>query len=335
MTNVKVPEVRTSERTLFRKCRQAWWWGYRQGLVPKGTPAIHFWFGTGVHEALATWYQPGTRRTKGRLHPVAVWQRYCDDELVNIKTKEGDITQYVDAVQLGTVMLENYLEKYGRDEHMHILVTEQTRRIPIYDHDGNLICYYLYTMDGSYRDLADHNRIKILEHKTALMIILTHLTLDDQAGSYLAFETLVQRAAGVLREDEAIMDITYNFLRKATPKEDDRPRNVEGLALNKDGSVSKNQGTQAPLLVRHDVSRSAEARHNIIDRLIVEVKEMNACRADPENHVYKNPMPGPFGCSSCPFKDMCELHEEGGDWQDLRDWQFDRKDPYGPYRKVA
>jgi hypothetical protein len=35
--------VRTSERKTFRNCSQAWWWQYREGLVPKGRPAGALW----------------------------------------------------------------------------------------------------------------------------------------------------------------------------------------------------------------------------------------------------------------------------------------------------
>jgi hypothetical protein len=322
-----VPEVRTSERTTFRKCRQAWWWGYREGLVRKGPPAPALWFGIGIHEVLAAYYQKGRKRAS-KTAVLNAWKRYCETEYVPMRTYEKDeAVEYTEALELGLDMLENYLRVYGRDEHMYILATEQTRRIPVYDRDGKLVCYYLYTMDGIYKDLDDHRKIKILEHKTAAAITLTHLTLDDQAGSYLAFESLM------LGED--IQDITYNFLRKAKFKMDDRPTNAKGERLNKDGSVSARQSTQSDTLVRKDIPRSREARNQIVDRLIVEVNEMNACRRDPESHIYKNPQAGPMGCSTCPFREMCELHEEGADWEDYRDWNFKRQDPYGPYRKAA
>jgi hypothetical protein len=51
--------------------------------------------------------------------------------------------------------------------------------------------------------------------------------------------------------------------------------------------------------------------------------------------VFKNPHGGPFGCTSCPFFEMCQLHEEGGDWLDLREWKYYAEDPYANYRKAA
>ena len=330
----KLPILRTSERTTWRECPQKWWWGYREGLVPQGAPNYNLWFGTGIHLALASHYQKGTRRGKGAKGPVAVWQKYCKDEYVPMKVMEGDDSEFVESMELGTVMLEGYLKEYGNDDHMYILATEQSRKILVHDHDGTPLFWYAYTMDGVYRDRADHNRLKLLEHKTALIVSLSHLPLDDQAGAYPTFETELLRADGTLRPDEKILDVTYNILRKGKPRIDDRPRNAEGKALNKDGTVSKNQNTQAKLFVREDISRSDESRLRIVDRAIIEVHEMNRMRAD-RDLIYKNPHSGPFGCGSCPFLDMCILHEEGGDWQDLRDWKFKARDPYTDHRKAA
>lgn len=324
---MKIPTLRTSERSTWRQCPQKWWWGYREGLVPKGPPHFNFWFGTGVHEALAQWYKPGLKRG---THPAKVWQKYCDDEYVVMRTYEGDTTEYHEAKDLGTAMLEHYVDTYGKDQQWFILETEKTRKVTVYDADGKPVVTYFYTMDGIARD-RETGKIILLEHKTASMIILTHLTMDDQAGSYLTFETENLRAEGILKPDEQVDEVVYNILRKAVYKEDDRPRNSEGLALNKDGSVSKNQAKQAPVLVRKPISRSAEYRRQQVDRIITEVTLMQQMREDP-SLVYKNPQQGPFGCSTCPFFDMCQLHEEGADWEDYRDWTMTRQDPYGPYR---
>lgn len=326
-----LPVLRTSERTTWRSCPQKWWWGYRQGLVPKGPPHYNFWFGTGVHLALAEWYLPGLKRGP---HPAKTWEKYCDDEFVIMKSYEGDKTEYHNARDLGTAMLEHYVDVYGKDRRYYVLETERTRKILIRDHDGTPLAWYFYTMDGVVRDREDGNRIKLLENKTAAMIITTHLAMDDQAGSYLPFETENLRAEGILKPDEQIEEIVYNILRKAVYKEDDRPQNEKGEYLNKDGSVSKNQGKQAPVLLRHPVTRTAEYRRQQVDRIISEVKQMQEMRAD-RSRIYKNPQQGPFGCSSCPFFEMCKLHEEGADWAEYRDWTMTKQDPYATYRKAA
>lgn len=327
---MSVPTLRTSERSAWRECPQKWWWGYRDGLVPKGLPALPLWFGTGWHLALATYYGKGARRYPKKARQVLI--DYFDSELEQIKTIDGDgAIKYVEAKALALNMWDNYLKTYGTDDHMDIIAVERSEQVEVRDHTGKLIAVYAFTMDGVYRDKRDHNKIKLLEHKTATIIQLAWLALDDQAGSYLAFMTEVLRHEGLLRPDEAIQDVTYNIARKEVVKPDTRPRNAEGLALNKDGSISKQQGVQAPLLVRQEVARSAESRNRLIERVAIEVEQMNEMRADPAR-VYKNPHGGPFGCQTCPFFQMCQLHEEGGDWEYLRDWQFDVQDPYEAHR---
>ncbi len=330
----ELPIIRTSERNSFNNCWQQWWWSYREGLLMQGPPALHFWFGILIHEALASHYQRGLTRGKGKHGLVQVFRRLVDNELHMLKTWEGDSVEYVDAATLGEEMLTNYLDEFGRDDHMDILSTEKIRFVTIYDHDNQPVATYAYTMDGVYRDRSDHDKIKLLEHKTAAMFNFGHLPLDPQARSYVAFETLNLREEGLLKPDEHIQEITFNFLRKAKKKIDDRPTNKEGLRLNQNGTISKQQKVQEPLFARVPVSVSRESRARVVDTIILEAQDMLRLRRDPYL-VRKMPKQGPMGCVSCQFKDMCELHEEGGDWQDLRDWKFQVQDPYKVYRKAA
>ena len=123
----ELPIIRTSERNSFNFCIQNWWWGYREGLVQKGPPALHFWFGILIHEALASHYQLGLTRGKGKYGLVQTFRKNVDNELHMMKTWEGDQAEYVDAATLGEEMLKNYLDEYGRDDHMDIIATELNR----------------------------------------------------------------------------------------------------------------------------------------------------------------------------------------------------------------
>jgi hypothetical protein len=331
----KIPIIRTSERTTWRTCPQKWWWGYREGLVGKGLPNYNLWFGTGWHEAMAVYYGQGFKRYPKKARQVL--EDYFKDSMATIATYGDDeqTRKFVDALPLALSMWDHYIETYGRDEAWEIIATERSCQVEVYDYEGNPIAIYAFTMDGVLRDHSDHMKIKILEHKTAAMIQTGHLPLDDQAGSYLAFMTIILRDEGLLGPDESIQDIIYNYARKEIYKPDERPVNADGLRLNKDGTVSKNQkANQAPILLRVEIPRSAESRNRLIDRVILEAEEMQRMREDP-SLVYKNPHAGPFGCTTCPFFQMCQLHEEGGDWETLRDWQFEAKDPYADHRKAS
>jgi hypothetical protein len=114
--------------------------------------------------------------------------------------------------------------------------------------------------------------------------------------------------------------ILYNFLRKAKP--DPRPTNSLGHALNQDGSVSKRQ--PAPYFRREMVYRSDGDRANLMRRVMNEVQEMEMVKAG-RLAVYKNPAEH---CRWCPYRDMCEVHETGSDWEAMRDTMYLIGEPY-------
>lgn len=236
--------LRTSERSDFNICHQRWWWRWREGLVKRGAPPQALWFGTGVHLALAAWYcGPGTKRGP---HPAETFAAFAQDELEFVKTSdatEETVAQYVTAQDLGVAMLEGYVQKYGRDDHKHIIQAEKNfaldipwpravegRQLIYEGVDGQLLIRYAGTYDAVWRDLRDDS-IRLDEHKTAKAITTGHLPMDNQGGSYWAIATRTLRHEGLIGPKESLAGIEYNFLRKSLP--DDRPRDAEGYACNK------------------------------------------------------------------------------------------------------
>lgn len=233
--------LRTSERSAFKRCPAKWWWGYREGLKPRGAEKTPLWFGTGVHLGLAEWYLPGTKRGP---HPAETFAKFAGDAITAIKTVDADeetLAEYVDGKELGIALLEDYVKLYGKDERWHFISTEQAfqldvpwpgedRQVLWIVEDGQVMLTYAGTFDGVYRDL-DTGRIELLETKTAKAIVTSHLTLDDQAGSYWAVASHVLAKQGLIKNGERISGINYNFLRKALA--DERPRDAEGYATNK------------------------------------------------------------------------------------------------------
>jgi len=347
---VTTPIIRTSERRSKKRCEQRWGWGYRDGLVPKGMPATPLWFGTGIHEALAQWYQPGLSRG---IHPADAWLDWVKEEeqYIRINNRDtGDFNddEFVDAKALGDAMLVGYIAEYGEDETWDVIGTEEPFQIDIpypvgyaghddgirgdlpTDENGEVdyLAIYAGTFDGVYRDLVD-DAIWLMEHKTAKTISTRHLPLDDQAGSYWAVASRILQDRGILRKGDRIEGIMYNFLRKALP--DVRPKNGEGKYLNKNGSVSKSQ--PSPLFVREPVYRDRRERASQLRRIQNEGLRMEEARSRLDS-LDKNPTQD---CSwDCSFYDMCLLHEKGGeDWKDYRDAMYDVRDPYADHRKSA
>lgn len=327
MTTVDLPILRTSERSAFRRCPQKWWWEYREGLTLAGKQADARWFGIGVHIALADWY--GYKGKRRGPHPAKTFREWYGDEIAWARSYYDDFEPPVweDALTLGTAMLEGYVEKYGKDPRWSVVSVEQPFSVKVV-RGGEPIAIFRSRWDGVFRDESD-GRLYLMEHKTASQVQLPYLEIDDQAGSYWAVAGPYLRAKGILKPGEELAGIAYNFLRKAMP--DDRPQNELGDYLNKDGSISKNQGS--PRFVRQVVERSPKEQKHQMERMADEVAVMNGMRTGAI------PLWKTTGkdCTWCDFFDICRLDERGNKraFNAVVKATFTRTDPYADDTKSA
>jgi hypothetical protein len=369
-----LPILRTSERRSFKRCPAQWWWGYREGLKPKGAEKTPLWFGTGVHLGFARWYLPGTKRG---IHPAETFAEFAGDALHTIKVAdatEETVAEYEEGTSLGITLMDEYVKRYATDPAWRFIAPEQRfslnvpwpkfaeARQSIYEvNDGELLVEYDGTFDGVYEDL-ETGRIELLETKTAKSVQLAHLTIDDQAGSYWAVAGHTLREAGLIRPDQKISGINYNFVRKALP--DERPKDAEGYATNKPvkahyqvamgdyalkgdtlevlegkakelgltvlGERSKVQ--PLPIFVRHMVHRTSAERQTQLRRIQDEAVTMRTIK-DGLLPIVKNTT---YTCHrDCDFFAMCELQERGGNWEDFKKVAYRVEDPYADHRKSA
>ena len=356
---------------MLKRCWRKWGWKYIDRLEPKGPTHKNLWFGIGIHEALAGHYGLGTDRGE---HPARIFEQWADGEVPKIKVYaerfEADEKVYLDAVELGVIMLEEYIKEYGADEQWHVIATEQEGRVRIPDPNGRrMVARFSYVFDGVVRDRST-GKIWLVEHKTASQINTDHLSLDEQAGAYWAVASSVLRRSGVLSEKETIAGVMYNFLRKTTP--DDRPRHpVTGERLNKPtkahylaalaeaqisvaktlkveqlaaaceaeglivlGDVSASQPT--PAFVRYPVRRNVHERRTQIERIGHEAAIVTQLRSGTLPLIKTPRQSGFDACKWCEFFQMCELHERGADWETYRDHMYtvrpadERKSAYQP-----
>lgn len=363
-----VVHLRTSERRAFKRCPQRWKWAYLDGLVSKETSHA-LWFGSGIHEALADYYQPGTKRGKDF---VQVWEDWCDngsgDGMYSPVNELGDA--YIESRELGIIMLLGHAAKWGDiDKKWDFIQPEMSFQVKIPLADGTYI-EYDGTFDGVYVDGNDRKKIKLLENKTAKAISRNHLSLDDQGGSYWAVAQTILKHRGILTGRQNIDGIQYNYLRKAVP--DERPMTPDGYYTNKPtkpqyatdaalqeasglsefklgrmkvseleelakssgivvlGEVSKSQ--PPPLFERFYIKRTANERRTQIQKIKDEALWMKAAR-EGALPIIKNPT---NDCSwDCSFFAMCELHDQNVDWEQFRDQVFTVHDPYADHRKPA
>lgn len=324
-----VPIISNSERNMFGRCVQRWWWAYVENLQIKQKPADALWFGIGVHEALAIWYDEGFNRGPLPARTFKTWVgdevRYIKANLVDSDSEWFDEPVYLEAGDLGIAMLNGYIKEYGDDPGLEILAIEQPFELEIV-RDGKVIAIFIGIFDGvAYNH--DSQQLELLEHKTAAQIKTVHLPLDNQAGSYYAAATIVLRHQGILRPKESIEGIRYNFLRKSKP--DLRERDAQGRYLNKNGEVSKVQ--PARKFVREFVDRSPREVNSQLRRLADEIYAMNQVRTgnSPVTKTVDD------RCPYCPFFQMCVMHERGGSsWQEFKRARYSKRPP-SPLRKSA
>ena len=232
--------LRTSERKQFKECQWKWERNYVDRLQNKYDSGTALWFGTGIHLALEKYYIPGTERG---ADPVETWTQYVNDtrgDTNYINTHHnGDSSFDVEALDLGTAMMESYVEHYGKEKWMDVIATEYDFQIGVnfrnFNKDGVTKdkAAYVGTMDLVYRDLRD-NKIYVMDHKTARALGSSntqYLPLDDQAGAYYAVAVTALRRKNLIGPKERISGVVYNYLVKALP--DTRPVNPEGYATNK------------------------------------------------------------------------------------------------------
>jgi hypothetical protein len=239
-----VPMIRTSEERDFKRCKQKWHWGWREGLRPRGEESRDaLWFGTGIHLALARWYVgPGARRG---VHPAETWAEYSKGYLGGVKLafmSEEDVARMETFQNLGRVLMEEYVKLYGEDSHKLYIQAEQTFSLDIpwpkddplklkeLADSGEILAQWKGTFDGAWRDERT-GLIWLDEHKTAKAISTAHLPLDPQASKYWAVATGTLRSMGKIGPTDILTGIEYNFIKKALP--DDRPTDREGYACNK------------------------------------------------------------------------------------------------------
>ena len=268
---VTIPRIRTSERRDFKRCQQRWQWAWRQGLKPKYEKPGALWFGIGMHLALQHRYQ--YRGTKRGTDPIKVWRDYAGDTqaVVYGDNYDTDRDDFINATELGEIMLDGYLAKYGTDDRWYVISAEQTFEIPIPDPRGvecpvcdggrdtikgepcsrcgdagrimSPLALYNGTFDLVALDQENDKSLWLWDHKNMKTIQTTHLPLDDQAGSYWAVAGDVLREQGLIEPGMMMDGILYNFLRKAKP--DNRPKNADGLATNKPQKVHYADALQA------------------------------------------------------------------------------------------
>jgi Zierdtviridae exonuclease len=271
-----------------------------------------------VHSALAAYYVPGWERGP---HPVSTWDILWAENPLDGGQYDEEGTR-LESYELGVSLLDEYVEHYGKEAHLRIVAPEMSFAIDVLDKKGNYLVTYVGTIDGVYYD-SSNNRYYLFEHKTGKSTELVRIIsgYGEQGLNYWWAANIWLHHMELMPPDQYIHGVTFNMLRKANI--DERPKDENGYALNKDGSISKRQ--PKPRLSR----QTFDLGYNMLDvaqrRLRMEAWEQEQVRQG-KLPIYKNPTKD---CSwDCQFFAACEIHELGGDYEAVFDMDFTTWDPY-------
>lgn len=328
-----LPMVRSHELIDYGRCPKKWYWKWRMGLVPKTEIFSALSLGTWVHAALAEWYElPRSKRTV-----LALVEAYKAIVYVALHGYNGPthvLDQGHELAALGLAMVTGYAKHYGNDPDLQIIATEIPIEFEITHPDGELIAIYKLKPDAVFQSRKD-GFIWLLETKTAASIRVEHLPIDSQARPYATLAERALKTLGAIKKTDSVKGILYNFLRKAHP--DERDYNKQGLALNKDGSVSKRQ--PSPLFVRHPLKLTRAAKRIALERLKLDSLEITTVAEYLRQGRIKPSALRKTTHHSCPktcqYFSMCVLEEEGGDITEMRRTMYRRENPYEYYEETT
>jgi len=222
---IRVFKLSTTERQEFKRCRRRWDYSSfsRQSIEPK-RPATALWFGTGIHYALAEYYEK-------ELDPGTAFEKWANEGIEAIRESQkglwdDQLKELEDIRQLGVDMLDGYVtwasladfkEGTGFKE---VLLVEREFQVPIRDAEGNPLrftdgagqiweCHLVGRLDMIVQDFD--GRLWVLDHKTSKDKLDPEiLIMDDQMTIYL---WAAQQIFGVPFEG-----CYYNVLRKKVPR---------------------------------------------------------------------------------------------------------------------
>jgi hypothetical protein len=340
--------IRTSDRKLFKQCRQKWDFGskLRMNLEPLFAPKP-LDFGTAIHRGLQTYYEPSTwaiDRDVVRALSVQSFADVCNEQKRQyIKISSGDMAidleiDYKERVELGKGMLEYYFKYAKLNDKFKPVFVEVEFEVPImrcgislpmgfeWDLEDRLTymgapVFYQGRVDLVVED--EFGEYWIVDHKTAAQFGDTqHLALDEQCGSYIwaLRHQLNLRVAGVI----------YNELRKKVPHKPNVLKNGS-LSCNKQQDTTYDlfmeaihEGGYSPdgytdflaflkenpkeFVRRTQVHRNPREMDILQRRIALEAIDM---LTNPS--IYPNPVK--WNCDGCWFFAPCVAQQEAGDVQ--------------------
>lgn len=341
-------EIHTTDRSTFKHCRQKW--EFSSPLMMNLEPIMGyepFWFGSAIHDGIAVWY---ATKDEDAVYDVftdhidewfkSLWT--VDDDGNDVPPSQEDYDRRDELGNMGLAMLEQYIGFSRKEDDFEVVWVERAHQILELMRLSGYKIDYSFRCDGLVRD--KHGRYWILEHKTTSQFVSNtdYLLMDDQVGTYI---WAIQLVLGI-----KIEGVIYNWIKKKAPRplKMNKPTKTEPIVFSVDKAqdttyeIAKKQlfeywpGGQAlpdkyrdfldflyhkpnNFVQREHVRRNQKELSILGKTLPFEIKDMVSNPA-----IYRTPTKL---CNTCAFFDPCLLKWEGGDWQELLETNYKKRDP--------
>lgn len=340
--------IHTSDRIAFKRCRRVWnWTSPLRGFLRPKTQRAPLWFGTGWHFVMEDFH--GLREYGS---PVDTWRDYvkCTYEVYGEEHMPND---WRTLAELGEAMARYYeIWLVGRDPLQTYVLdgipqTEVNFKIPlpvsseVLERLGVEVIYYNGTLDRVIEN--EYGMLAIGEYKTAKNIYKAHYLTDPQVTAYswaanciydrpvngvyyYQFKKGVPDEPPILKSGRVStnkqMATTHRYYRdtlirlygdvRLAPKE-----NVDHLNWLTGTEEATNDG----FISRDFIDRNEQTLQAEGVKILMELEDM----LNPDLPLYPNPT-RECVMFPCDFKDACVALDDGDNWEQIIQEDFERRD---------
>ena len=336
MSEKKIGYIRTSDRAAFKRCRRRWNWSSSMGKnLEENISRGPLWMGTGFHFALEDYH--GYNKYG---HPAEAFREFV--KACRKAPGKGVPGDFEELTSLCTGMLNYYVEWLKNRDTLQtywvdgVPQVEVKFEIPlplpeqVLFKSGYDEIRYQGTIDRVVID--EHERLWLLDHKTAKQFVMSHFETDPQITSYCW-----AAAAGLF--DKEIAGFIYQQYKKIIPEEPEPLKSgkistakslvtthalYRRALINLYGSITsapvanveylnslaEQEGPDEDSVIRRDyVYRTHQQLEAEGEKILQEAIEM----LDPGLSLYPNPT---RDCTwDCGFLNACILKDCGDDYE--------------------
>jgi len=337
-------DIHISDVRLFKKCRQ--WWHFASPLrmnLESANPNKNLWLGTGVHVALAAYYDPKRNPTQPReasvlLDAYSDWYADAEGRLAEAAPEvRGEILQ---ELGLGFGMLKHYSLWARTHDQFDVLATEMQISVALPIVPG----YHVYVAGTADGMIVRDGETWLVEWKTTSQFPdLNTLLFDEQCMAYLWMARQLADLISGPGEFKPPRGTLYTFLRKKAPTEPkeliqggwSQAKNIDSTfeayldhLKSRRADLKRYQDVLYYLyskpntfFIRAEIERSDKQLRVFAAQLSTAITEM----LDPALGIY--PAPEWFKCRFCPFSNPCSKVQAGVSPQPILTADYTKRAP--------